>query len=40
MATALATYRDVMVHLDATVEDEIRIAHTETNAAQCRAHLM
>ncbi|POR55541.1 universal stress protein [Bosea psychrotolerans] len=34
-----AGYKDVMVHLDGTVEDEIRIAHAEAIAAQFEAHL-
>lgn len=34
-----AGYKDVMVHLDGTAEDEVRIAHAEAIAAQFEAHL-
>src|SRR6478735_3734204 len=34
----LAGPRDIMVHLDGTDEDEVRIAHGEAIAAICDAH--
>ena len=35
----LSDLADVMVHLDHTLEDEVRIAHAEVIATMCRAHL-
>jgi nucleotide-binding universal stress UspA family protein len=32
-------FRDLMVHLDSTAEDEVRIAHAEAIATMCGAHL-
>jgi nucleotide-binding universal stress UspA family protein len=34
-----ARYRDIMVHLDGTAEDEVRLAHAETIVAPLGAHL-
>jgi len=32
-------FRDLMVHLDNTAQDEVRIAHAEVIATMCEAHL-
>src|SRR6516162_9364586 len=37
--SAPAGLADLMVHLDGTPEDEVRIAHGEAIAAMCDAHL-
>jgi nucleotide-binding universal stress UspA family protein len=38
-ARAIEGFRDLMVHLDNTAEDEVRIAHAEAIAGMCGAHL-
>ncbi|MBV8426930.1 MAG: hypothetical protein JOZ88_06785, partial [Hyphomicrobiales bacterium] len=38
-ARGISGFRDLMVHLDNTAEDEVRIAHAEAIAGMCGAHL-